>query len=120
MFDVSAVTESEGLTADVLFVAATRPPTRWGAPYMAILVNVVLVVEVFLLVQNPLLLLLVIPIHGVCVLLCARDARFFDLALLWMQTRMLGLLGNRLGWKGCSYSPLVLSSRHAPVPAPYW
>ena len=110
----------EPLTSDVLFVAATRPPTRWGAPFLAILVNVVLVVEVFLLVQNPLILLLVIPVHGVCVLLCARDPRFFELAALWMQTRALGLLGNPGGWRGCSYSPLLLARRRATDPCVYW
>jgi type IV secretion system protein VirB3 len=100
---------SEGLTADVLFVAATRPPMRWGAPYIAILINVVVTMEVFLAVQNPLVLLLMVPVHGVCALLCARDARFFELAQLWMQTRMLGLLGNALAWKGATYSPLPLA-----------
>jgi type IV secretion system protein VirB3 len=97
-----------GLTADVLFVAATRPPMRWGAPYLAILINMVITMELFLLVQNPLVLLIAVPVHGVCALLCARDARFFELAQLWMQTRLLGLIGNYRGWKGCSYSPLTL------------
>jgi len=99
---------TEGLTSDVLFVAATRPPTRWGAPYMAILVNMVVTMEVFLLVKNPVILLLAIPVHGICMLLCARDARFFDLAQLWAQTRLPGFAGNRLGWRGSSYSPLIV------------
>lgn len=98
----------EGLTADVLFVAATRPPMRWGAPYVAILVNVVVTMEVFLLVQNPLVLALALPVHGVCALLCARDVRFFELAQLWMQTRMLGLLGNAHAWQGATYTPLPI------------
>ena len=33
--------------------------------------------------ENLLTLLLSAPIHGICLLLCARDARFFDLVLLW-------------------------------------
>jgi type IV secretion system protein VirB3 len=101
---------SEGLTADVLFVAATRPPTRWGVPYAALLFNMVFTMEFFLMIKNPLMLLLALPIHGVCMLLCARDARFFDLAALWMQTRMPALLGNLRRWKGNSYSPLVLDA----------
>ena len=100
--------DSEGLTADVLFVAATRPPTRWGVPFVALLMNMVVTMEIFLVVKNPLILLLALPIHGVCMLLCARDARFFELAALWAQTRMPALAANIRVWKGNSYSPLVL------------
>jgi type IV secretion system protein VirB3 len=100
--------EPEGLTADVLFVAATRPPTRWGVPFIALLVNMVLTMELFLAAKNPLVLLLALPFHGVCMLLCARDARFFDLALLWAQTRMPGFVANLRAWKGNSHSPLSL------------
>lgn len=100
--------EHQGLTADVLFVAATRPPTRWGAPFIALLLNMVLTMEIFLMVKNPLVLLLALPIHGICVLLCARDARFFDLFALWAQTRLPGFLANLRAWKGNSYSPLTL------------
>jgi type IV secretion system protein VirB3 len=99
---------TEGLAADVLFVAATRPPTRWGVPYLALLINMVVTMEVFLMVKNPLIWLLAIPIHGLCMLLCSRDARFFELAMLWAQTRMPGLAGNLRVWKGNSYSPLML------------
>lgn len=105
---------TEGLAVDALFVAATRPPTRWGVPYLAILINMVLILEVFLLVKNPLILLLALPVHGVCMLLCARDVRFFELAMLWAQTRMAGIAGNLFAWKGNTYSPLMLDvpNRH--------
>jgi type IV secretion system protein VirB3 len=104
------MSHSEGLTADVLFVAATRPPMRWGAPYIAILINVVVTMEIFLLVQNPLVLAVALPVHGVCALLCARDVRFFELAQLWMQTRALGLLANAHAWQGATYTPLRLTT----------
>jgi type IV secretion system protein VirB3 len=108
------MTEStEGLAADVLFVAATRPPTRWGVPYLALLINMVVTMEIFLMVKNPLIWLLAIPIHGVCMLLCSRDARFFELAMLWAQTRMPGLAANLGVWKGNSYSPLKLDPPNA-------
>lgn len=105
--------DTEGLTADLLFVAATRPPTRWGVPYLALLINMVLTMEIFLMVKNPLMLLLAIPIHGICMLLCSRDARFFELAMLWAQTRMPALAGNLFIWKGNSYSPLILDLPNA-------
>ena len=96
----------DGLTADVLFVAATRPPTRWGVPFIALLINMVLTMETFLLVKNPLILLLAVPLHGVFMLLCAKDPRFFELASLWAQTRLPGYLGNLRSWGGNSHSPL--------------
>jgi type IV secretion system protein VirB3 len=97
-----------GLTADPLFVGATRPPMRWGVTYSALLVNGVVTMEIFLLTKNLLTLLLAAPIHGVCALLCARDARFFDLALLWGRTRIPALLANVRFWRSSSYSPLTL------------
>jgi type IV secretion system protein VirB3 len=97
-----------GLTADPLFVGATRPPMRWGVTYSALLFNMVFTMETFLLTKNLLTLLLCAPIHGVCMLLCARDARFFDLVLLWARTRLPALFANLRVWKASSYSPLML------------
>jgi len=97
-----------GLTADPLFVGATRPPMRWGVTYSALLFNMVFTLEAFLVTRNLLTLLVCAPIHGVCALLCARDARFFDLMLLWGRTRLPALLGTLRLWKASSYSPLTL------------
>jgi type IV secretion system protein VirB3 len=113
---------NQGLTADVLFVGATRPPMRWGVTYSALLVNGVFTLEVFLLTKNLLTLALGLPIHGICMLLCARDARFFDLALLSGRTRIPALLANARVWKSSSYSPLLLdppavSGRRRTAPA---
>src|SRR3981189_1590764 len=99
---------NEGLTADILFLAVTRPPMRWGVTFSALLFNLVFTMEVFLLTKNLLTLLIAIPIHGVCALLCARDARYFDLILLWGRTRMPSYLANYRVWKASSYSPLIL------------
>jgi type IV secretion system protein VirB3 len=99
---------NQGVTADPLFVGATRPPMRWGVTYSALLMNGVVSMEIFLLTRNLLTLLLAAPIHGVCALLCARDPRFFDLALLSCRTRIPALLANARFWKSSSYSPLTL------------
>jgi type IV secretion system protein VirB3 len=95
-----------GLTEDPLFVGATRPPMRWGVTYSALLFNMVFVLEAFLLTKNLLILLLCAPIHAVCMLLCARDARFFDLVLLCARTRLPALFANGRLWRASSYSPL--------------
>lgn len=102
-----------GLTADVLFVAVTRPPMRWGVTFSAILFNVVFTMEVFLLTKNLLTLLIAIPIHGVCALSCARDARCFDLILLWGRTRMPSYFTNFWVWRASSYSSLTLDPPRA-------
>ena len=97
-----------GLTADPLFVAVTRPPMRWGVTFSALLFNLVFTMEVFLLTRNLLTLLLVIPIHGICALLCLRDVRIFDLVLLWGRTRLPAYAGTFRYWHSSSYCPLLL------------
>ena len=97
-----------GLTADPLFVAVTRPPMRWGVTFSALLFNLVFTMEMFLLTRNLLTLLLVIPIHGICALLCLRDARIFDLILLWGRTRLPAYAGTFRYWHASSYGALML------------
>ena len=96
-------------TSDTLFVGVTRPPMRWGVTYSALIFNLIFTLELFLASRNLLALLVALPIHGVCALLCSHDARFFDLLLLWARTRLLTLLGNGSYWKASSYCPLTLS-----------
>ncbi|MHB1871079.1 MAG: VirB3 family type IV secretion system protein [Steroidobacteraceae bacterium] len=96
------------LTADPLFVGATRPPMRWGVTYTALLFNLVFTLEAFLLTRNLLTLLLAVPIHGLSALLCARDPRYFDLLILAARTRIPALLGNRRLWGAVSYCALTL------------
>ena len=107
-------TRNPGLRTDPLFVGATRPPMRWGVTYAALLSNLVFTLEVFLLSKNLLTLLVSVPIHGICALLCVRDPRFFDLIGLWGRTRMPALLGNFAVWKASSYSPLTFGAGVSP------
>lgn len=108
-----------GLTADPLFVGATRPPMRWGVTYSALLFNMVVTLEIFLLTKNLLMLLLCVPTHALCALLCLRDARYFDLLLLWGRTRLPALLANLRLWQASSYSPLALC-QGGPVTPQIW
>lgn len=105
---------NSGLTADPLFVGVTRPPMRWGVAYEALLLNLVVTMEIFVLTKNLLTLLIAIPIHGICALLCAREARYFHLMLLWVRTRLPAYLGTMRLWQAASYSPLALDlpTRH--------
>jgi type IV secretion system protein VirB3 len=117
----ATIQAAAGFTADPLFLGATRPPMRWGVTYSALIFNLMFTLELFLASRNLLALLVGVPIHGVCALLCAHDARFFDLLLLWMRTRFPTLLGNGGYWKASSYSPLRISVgvRHRQDPTPY-
>ena len=82
---------------------------RWGVTYTALVFNLMITLEAFLATRNLLTLLLYGPIHGVCARLCARDARFFDLLLMWCRTRLPGMvLGSLRFWRASSYSPLLL------------
>jgi type IV secretion system protein VirB3 len=101
-----------GVAQDPLFVGATRPPMRWGVTYSALLFNMVFTLEAFLMTKNLLTLLLGAPIHGICMLLCARDARYFDLALLCARTRLPAVFANLRQWKASSYSPLEVDLAH--------
>jgi type IV secretion system protein VirB3 len=101
------------LTSEHLFVGATRPPMRWGVTYSALLFNMVFTMEAFLLTKNLLSLLLCVPIHALCLLLCLRDARFFDLVLLWGRTRGPALLAGTSFLQASSYSPLTLTAPDA-------
>jgi type IV secretion system protein VirB3 len=98
------------LTREPLFVAATRPPMRWGVTYSALLFNLVFTMEIFLLGRNLLTLLICVPVHGVSALLCARDARFFDLLALWLRTRLPALFSNLRYWRASSFCALVVNT----------
>lgn len=97
-----------GVIADPLFAGITRPPMRFGVTYAALLINAAFTMEIFLATKNLLVLLLVLPIHGICMLLCARDARYFDLLLVWAKTRLLAHFCTLRYWRGASYAPLAI------------
>ena len=100
---------NEGLVADTLFVGMTRPTMLFGVTYSAMLVNVVLTMEAFILTKNLAWLLAFLPIHGVFYAVCLYEPRFFDLLNLWLRTRGMAFLSGSLRiWKASSHSPLPL------------
>lgn len=94
-----------GLLADALFVGLTRPPMRFGVTFTALLVNSLITMELFVLTKQLLTLLVALPVHGVCMLACARDARFFDLAMLWMRARVGSFLTTFRFFRAASLGP---------------
>lgn len=99
---------------DPLAVGMTRPPMRWGVTYTAIVMNVVLTMQAFLVSRQILLLFVALPIHGICMLLCAREPRWFDLAALWMRNRIPAMAGTWFYWRASSYTPLRLDLPRGP------
>jgi type IV secretion system protein VirB3 len=96
------------IVVDPVFLGVTRPPMRWGVTYAALILNMVCTMEIFLTSKNLLTLLIAIPIHGLCALLCARDPKFFELAFAWSRTRLPALLSTYSFWRASSYSPVEL------------
>ena len=81
---------------------------RWGVTFSALLFNMVFTMEVFLLTKNLLTLLIARRFMASALLLCARDARFFDLVLLW-------------GARACRRSsPTFASGRPAATARCFW
>ena len=100
---------NQGLVADTLFVGMTRPTMLWGVTYSAMIVNLVLTVEAFIVTKNLAWLLAFVPIHGLFYLVCLFEPRFFDLLQLWGRTRGLAWLGGNLRfWRAASHSALAL------------
>jgi len=94
-----------GVTADPLFVGATRPAMALGVPYVALLANAFLTLELFLLTRNLLCLLIAAPLHGLSWLVCLAEPRAFELLAVWGQVRMRAGFSGRHPWGAVSYGP---------------
>jgi type IV secretion system protein VirB3 len=89
---------------DPLFVGLTRPTTMWGIPDTAFIIEFVVTVLIFLAVDNPLYLLLAIPIHAALYLMSANNPIIFSSIGIWMKTN--GRCRNLQFWNAVSFSPL--------------
>jgi type IV secretion system protein VirB3 len=98
---------NQGLTADPLFVGLTRPAMRWGVTYSALVVNVIVTMQAFIVTKNLVWLLLFVPVHAILALVCRVEPRFFDLLQMWGRTSALAwAAGSARFWRASSYSPL--------------
>jgi type IV secretion system protein VirB3 len=93
------------VTADPLFVGATRPAMACGVPYAALLANAFLTLELFLVTRNLLWLLIALPLHGLAWLVCLAEPRTFELLAVWGQVRARAGFRGRHRWRAISYGP---------------
>lgn len=109
-----------GVTADPLFVGATRPAMALGVPYAALLANAFLTLELFLVTRNLLCLLIAMPLHGLAWLVCLAEPRAFELLAVWAQVRARAGFRGRQRWRAVSYGPFrpSASGRQGQLPRP--
>ena len=102
---------NSGIEVDTLFVGPTRPTTIAGVTWPAFVLNVIATIEAFTWTHNLLWLLIFLPIHGICYLICLHDPRTFELLGLWGQTKGgRAILGNMRYWRAATSSPLQIAS----------
>jgi type IV secretion system protein VirB3 len=70
-----------GFERDTCFVALTRPQMFAGVTYSYFVANVVIATELFLIFKSIWVIAAALLMHGVGVLLCLNEPRFFDLWL---------------------------------------
>ncbi|CAM4404260.1 MAG: hypothetical protein LEGION0398_MBIBDBAK_01217 [Legionellaceae bacterium] len=104
---------NNGIIIDILFVGPTRPSMIGGVTFLAFMLNMLLVMEFFVITRNLLWLGLFFPIHGLFYLICASEPLTFDLFGLWLKTKGanfkgLHVWGNRQFWQANSYSHLSI------------
>jgi len=92
-----------GLERDNLFVALTRPQMFAGVTYSYFIANAVIATELFLVFRSFWVILAALLIHGIGVVLCLREPRFFD---LWLtRAGRCPRVKNHKIWRCNSYRP---------------
>lgn len=89
---------------DPLFVGLTRPATMFGIPFLAFIIEFMVVAVVFLGIGNPLYLLLAVPVHAILYLISAHDPGIFAGMAMWLKTS--SKCRNRSFWGSVSFSPV--------------
>ena len=96
------------LTRETVFLGATRPPEfppgRYGTHLYAFGLNFFITVEIFAGTQNPFALIMMLPIHAVCVAISRHDPNAFRLLAVFAMTRLM-TLGNWMHWRASSVGP---------------
>ena len=94
---------SANVERDTCFVALTRPQMFAGVTYSYFVANVVIATELFLIFKSIWVVAAALLIHGLGVLLCLKEPRFFD---LWLaRVAKCPRIKNYQVWGCNSYRP---------------
>ncbi len=94
---------------DLLFVALTRPPMKWGVPFIGLCWNTAITV-VFAagIWGNPTGFLIWPAVHAVMRAKAAIDPHFFHLWTIWFRTKARSMTGHVWGGSRLQPSPTYL------------
>lgn len=100
---LEALNTMSDVRRDILFVALTRPQMFAGVTFSYFIINVILVVELFLVFRAWWILIIAGVAHVIGMVLCLNEPRIFD---LWL-TRMRNCprIKNYRLWQCNSYRP---------------
>lgn len=101
-----------GLVEDPLFLACTRPAMWQGVPLEALVINLMATTVVFVLMKNPLYMVIGVAVHYATRLLVSRDYNMFGVLRVWSETK--ARARNKERWGGSSVSPLPLRAARKP------
>jgi type IV secretion system protein VirB3 len=94
---------SLGVERDTLFVGLTRPQMFAGVTYSLFVANVVIATELFLIFKSIWVIAVALMLHGLAMLLCLKEPRFFD---LWLaRVSKCPRIKNYQVWGCNSYRP---------------
>lgn len=108
------MSRNHGIDLDALYVGPTRPTTIAGVTWPAVVLNIIVTIETFVWTHNLLWLLIFVPIHGLCYLICLNDPRTFELLALWGQTKGQAVFNNLRYWHAATASPLEIQVSKQP------
>jgi type IV secretory pathway VirB3-like protein len=89
---------------DTLFLILTRPPTRWGVPFEALICNGILTFFIGLWLGNPLFWAVGLIIHFPMRVIASKDHNFFRIGRLWLMAKFEAVKSSM--WGGSMLSPL--------------
>lgn len=94
---------ADNLKHDRLFVALTRPQMFAGVTYTFFILNAIIAVELFLVFKSWWVLPAAVVLHGLGMIFCLNEPRFFD---LWIsRVRHCPRVKNYKVWQCNSYRP---------------
>lgn len=74
---------------DPIFKSLTRPAMKFGVPYDALMVMVLLIMIIFIATNNMLYFLIYIPLHLIFFFVTRKDPKQIKLVTLWIVTKLI-------------------------------